>query len=205
VEKMMTNNEAAHQVRFLFDPICPWAYQASLWIREVAAVRPLNIEWGLLSLEFINRDKKDKKYLAPLRRNRKIFRLLERARQVGGNQALDQLYLGLGEARHERKRSLTDNKLLETVLTDTGLPLSLLEESRVNPDLDEQLDRSYAEDVSLGAFGVPTIYLDDSQSPFYGPLIEVVPTGEEAGQLWDHVSELIKLPYFFELKRGRAQ
>ena len=202
--KKMTNYEATHHVHFLFDPICPWAYQASLWIREVTNVRPVKIEWGLLSLEFINRDKKDDRYLAPLRRYRRTFRLLERARQVGGNLALDILYLTIGEARHERKRSLTDRKMLENSLEAAGLPLSMIEETRVDPDLDEQLERAYTDSVSRGAFGVPTIYLDDSQLPFYGPLIEVVPMGEEAGQLWDHISELISLPYFFELKRTRT-
>jgi 2-hydroxychromene-2-carboxylate isomerase len=199
----MTDPDVTHYVRFLFDPICPWAYQASLWIREVVKVRPLNIEWGLLSLEFINRDTKDDEYLTPLRRIRPTFRLLERARQVGGNQILDDLYLAIGDARHERKRSLTDRKMLEDALMGAGLPLSLIEETRVKPELDEQLDQAYATAVSQGAFGVPTLYLDDSQTPFYGPLIEVVPSGEEAGQLWDHVRGLIELPYFFELKRSR--
>ena len=200
----MNNTDSAHHVRFLFDPICPWAFQASLWIREVVKVRPLNIEWGLLSLEFINRDVKDDEYLAPLRRIRRTFRLLERARQVGGNQALDNLYLAIGEARHERNRSLTDKKMLEKALTSAGLPVSLLEETRTNHEIDEQLEKVYEQAVALGAFGVPTLFLNDGQTPFYGPLIEIVPTGEEAGQLWDHISALISLPYFYELKRGRA-
>ena len=200
----MNNTDSAHHVRFLFDPICPWAFQASLWIREVVKVRPLNIEWGLLSLEFINRDVKDDEYLAPLRRIRRTFRLLEQARQVGGNQALDDLYLAIGEARHERNRSLTDKKMLEKALTSAGLPVSLLEETRTNHEIDEQLEKVYEQAVALGAFGVPTLFLNDGQTPFYGPLIEIVPTGEEAGQLWDHISALISLPYFYELKRGRA-
>jgi len=200
----MNNTDAAHHIRFLFDPICPWAYQASLWIREVVKVRPLYIEWGLLSLEFINRDVKDDEYLAPLRRIRRTFRLLEQARQVGGNQALDDLYLAIGEARHERNRSLTDKKMLEKALTSAGLSVSLFEETRTNHEIDEQLENAYKQAVALGAFGVPTLFLDDGHTPFYGPLIEIVPTGEEAGQLWDHISALISLPYFYELKRGRA-
>lgn len=200
----MTDIETSHHIRFLFDPICPWAFQASLWIREAAQVRALTIEWGLLSLEFINRDTKDDEYLAPLRRIRRTFRLLERARQVGGNQALDNLYLAIGEARHERNRSLTDQKMLETALTSAGLPISLLEETRTNHEVDEQLENAYAQSVAQGAFGVPTLYINDGQTPFYGPLIEIVPTGEKAGQLWDHISALINLPYFYELKRGRT-
>ena len=200
----MTNSDVTHHVRFLFDPICPWAYQASLWIREVAKVRPLNIEWGLLSLEFINRDTKDDEYLAPLRRNRRTIRLLEHTRQVGGNQALDDLYLDIGEARHERNRSLTDQKMLEKALASAGLPISLLEATRTNQEIDEQLELAYAQATAQGAFGVPTLFLNDGQTPFYGPLIEIVPSGEEAGQLWDHTSALISLPYFYELKRGRS-
>jgi len=200
----MTNYDVTHHVRFLFDPICPWAYQASLWIREVAKVRPLNIEWGLLSLEFINRDTKDDEYLAPLRRNRLTFRLLEYARQVGGNKALDDLYLAIGEARHERNRSLTDQKMLEKALASAGLPISLLEATRTNQKIDEQLELAYAQATAKGAFGVPTLFLNDGQTPFYGPLIEIVPTGDEAGQLWDHTSAMISLPYFYELKRGRS-
>jgi len=200
----MTNTEATHHVRFLFDPICPWAYQTSLWIREAIQVRPLTIEWGLLSLEFINREKKDDAYLAPLRRNRWTFRLLERARQIGGNQAIDDLYLAIGEARHDRNRSLTDQKMLEQALTSAGLSTSLLEETRTNQEIDEQLEHAYSQAVSQGAFGVPSLFLNDGQTPFYGPLLEIVPTGEEAGQLWDHISSLISLPYFYELKRGRT-
>jgi hypothetical protein len=94
--------------------------------------------------------------------------------------------------------------MLEMALQGVGLPLSIIEETQMDPELDEHLDCIYAAAVSHGAFGVPTLYLDDSQTPFYGPLIEVIPSVEEAGQLWDHVSALIKLPYFFELKRGRT-
>jgi protein-disulfide isomerase-like protein with CxxC motif len=199
----MTNNNHTHQVRFLFDPICPWAYQASLWIREAAKVRPIQITWGLLSLEFINRDKKDDQYLLPLRRNRSTFRLLEQVRQIGGNQALDKLYLAIGAARHEQNRSLTDQNMLQNALETCGLPNSLLNETRISPELDEQIENSCALAVAQGAFGVPSLYINEIQTPYYGPLIEVVPRDEEAGELWDHVLGLVNLPYFFELKRSR--
>jgi hypothetical protein len=70
--------------------------------------------------------------------------------------------------------------------------------------MDGVLEARYAQFVEQGAFGVPTLFIDDRPDPFYGPLIDVVPTGEAAGELWDHVSALIRLPYFYELKRNRA-
>ena len=193
----------ATHVRFLFDPICPWAYRASLWIRAAANTRSLEIEWGLLSLEYINRDKMEAARLDLLRQNRWAMRLLANAARAGGNQAMGDLYLAVGKARHERRQALDDPKILAGALEQAGLPAQLLEESRVDGSLDASLEEDYAQAVRLRAFGVPTLFLDDSGSPFYGPLIDVVPQGEEAGKLWDYVSGLMQLPYFYELKRNR--
>ena len=42
-------------VDFHFDVMCPWAYQASLWIREVREHAGIDIRWRFFSLEEINR------------------------------------------------------------------------------------------------------------------------------------------------------
>src|SRR3954447_17728910 len=42
-------------VEFFFDPICPWAYQTSRWIREVRARTGVAVRWRFFSLEEINR------------------------------------------------------------------------------------------------------------------------------------------------------
>jgi hypothetical protein len=39
---------------FYFDPMCPYAYQTSLWIREVRRQRDLDIAWRFFSLEEVN-------------------------------------------------------------------------------------------------------------------------------------------------------
>jgi 2-hydroxychromene-2-carboxylate isomerase len=191
-------------VRFLFDPACPWAYRASQWIREAAKTRSLEIEWGLLSLEHINWDKMKAAYLGLLRQNRWAMRLLAKARQVGGNQAMGNLYFAIGKARHERHQALNNLKMLAGALEQVGLPAEMLEESREDDTLDAKLEEDYARAVNMGAFGVPTLILDNGSSPYYGPLIEVVPRGEEAGKLWDCVSGLMQMPYFCELKRSRG-
>ena len=38
-------------VRFYFDVMCPWAYQASVWVREVRQVRDVDVSWGFFSEE----------------------------------------------------------------------------------------------------------------------------------------------------------
>ena len=51
-------------------------------------------------------------------------------------------------------------------------------------------------------FGVASLVIDGSE-PVFGPVIIPVPTGEEAGELWDHVAAMSTKGYFFELKRTR--
>ena len=42
-------------VEFWFDPMCPYAYQTSVWIRRVREQVPMQITWRFFSLEEINR------------------------------------------------------------------------------------------------------------------------------------------------------
>lgn len=198
---MVTNRSNPSSVRFLFDPACPWAYRASTWVREVAEVLPLEIQWELFSLEYINRDQGKAAQLERLSQNRQSLRLLARAEEIEGQAGIDALYLELGCARHERKEALSDEGVLARALATVGLPITLLAETRSDPELDARLEVKYAAAIAAGAFGVPTLFINDSPTPFYGPLIDVVPTGIEAARLWEHVSALAALPYFYELKR----
>src|SRR5271165_386958 len=42
-------------VDFHFDPMCPFAYQTSVWIRDVRAQLGIDVRWRFFSLEEINR------------------------------------------------------------------------------------------------------------------------------------------------------
>ena len=42
-------------IEFFFDPMCPWAYQTSVWIRDVRSQIGLDITWRFFSLEEVNR------------------------------------------------------------------------------------------------------------------------------------------------------
>ena len=69
--------------------------------------------------------------------------------------------------------------------------------------IEESRPASASEAVGdVEAFGVPTIILPSGRGMF-GPVVAQAPTGEEAGELWDHVRWLIDRDGFFELKRER--
>ena len=42
-------------VDFHFDVMCPWAYQTSVWMREVRRLTDVDVRWRFFSLEEINR------------------------------------------------------------------------------------------------------------------------------------------------------
>jgi hypothetical protein len=56
-----------------------------------------------------------------------------------------------------------------------------------------------------GAFGVPTIVLDEGEGPaIFGPVIYDLPDDGDAVELWRHSTWLVRNSNFAELKRGRG-
>jgi hypothetical protein len=189
-------------VIFYFDPICPWAWRTSLWIREAALVRPLTIEWRLFSLKAINEGHDRIPKIHAL--SDKPFKVLLAARQEGGNEAIDRLYRTIGEARHDQEKDISDDEILSENLRKAELDIALLQRALDDPNIDDELRREHKEAAArYGAFGVPLLVIHGQQTGFFGPVISSVPTGEDAGLLWDHVSWFLDQPWFYELKRGR--
>ena len=92
------------RVQFHFDVMCPWAYQTSLWMREVRDIADVEVDWRFFSLEEINRAE-GKKH--PWERAwsygwsmMRIGALLRRTDMA----LLDQWYLATGNALHVEGR-----------------------------------------------------------------------------------------------------
>ena len=47
----MTGKDTAN---FWFDPLCPWAWITSRWMLEVEKVRPVRVDWRIMSLAYLN-------------------------------------------------------------------------------------------------------------------------------------------------------
>ncbi|MEJ5376068.1 MAG: DsbA family protein [bacterium] len=190
-------------VKVAVDPLCPWSWRVAQWLKEVRGVRSLGVEWALLSLEYLNRERPDHPMMSRFRSNRAAMRLMHMTRGRGGNLKLEELYFALGEAIHERGEDPQEEGVLVEVLGKVGLPQKWALEALQDRDLDQELWGLYAELCTTGAFGVPTIFFGPSMTPYYGPVISKVPRGEQAGELWDHVAGLACHEYFYELKRPR--
>src|SRR5437016_5788308 len=51
---MIGSVRSMEQIRFHFDPRCPWCYQTSRWARRLEALGEVAIDWALFSLEVVN-------------------------------------------------------------------------------------------------------------------------------------------------------
>jgi 2-hydroxychromene-2-carboxylate isomerase len=188
-------------VDFYFDPSCPWAWRTALWIQEVEKVRPIEVTWKFLSLAKINEegDYARDSHAA----SHATFPLLARARERFGNDAVCRLYVALGQARHEHKESLGDPEVIERCLKEAGLDPAWRTEAASDPGMEERIMTEHQEALARhGAFGVPTISVAGKKG-FFGPVINSVPEGEDAGELWDHVAWLAARDDVFEYKRSR--
>ena len=190
-------------LKFYFDPACPWAWRTALWVREVQQMRPLQVQWKLFSLTEIHRG--DDVPAAEQPPTDPVMRALVQARRQGGNEAVERLYLALGRARHERRENLKNEGVVEAALEEAGLPRSLLRQALDDPSTEQEALAEHRESVEeFGAFGVPWLILGSRSFGLFGPVISEVPRGDAALALWDHVAWLLEQPHFYELKRERA-
>jgi 2-hydroxychromene-2-carboxylate isomerase len=190
---------------FYFDPACGWAWRTSLWIREVATKRPINVTWRVVSLGVINAPE-DGRSGPPMGqvRGARAVRTLIQAQRHGGNAAVDRLYVSYGNANHGRGDDMNDPPVHERCLDEAGLPPDLhsiaLDDATTET---EMVDATRAAMHKLRLFGVPTLALSGSDVGVFGPVIHPVPVGQEALDLWDYVRFSLERPYLYEMKRAR--
>ncbi|HET7483600.1 MAG TPA: DsbA family protein [Actinomycetota bacterium] len=193
------------RIRFHFDPRCPWAWQTSKWMRDVAARRGLDIDWRLFSLAVINAAEGEANPLHdPDAKGTPALRTLALVQKEAGSEAVGRLYETMGTRLHERKEAPT-GETLSGALEDAGLDPGIVARALDDPSTVDIVMRDHDAVVTeVGAFGVPTIVLESSGRGIFGPVLTRPPATEElADQLWDHVRWLIDAEGFYELKRER--
>jgi len=108
---------------------------------------------------------------------------------------VENLYMVLGDALHGQRED-GNEMLLRSTLIAAGLPETLYAESQADRTYEQELVAEHQQAVEeLGAFGVPTLRLPGSAISFFGPVVDPVPPGAAAVELWEHVQWSLGQPY----------
>ncbi len=208
-------------INFYFDPVCPFAWMTSKWVRQVQAQRDYTVDWRFISLRLINSEvdydahfppEYDAGHTAGLR----LLRVAARARAEHGREAMGPLYAAFGahifdtapaddnETQRELHQRRGSRAFVEPILAEAGLPRGLTD-ALEDQSWDEQIRNEGDQALALTGkdVGTPIIHFQPPAGvAFFGPVISRLPAGDQAGQLWDHVVALASFPGFAELKRS---
>ncbi|MDT0406047.1 mycothiol-dependent nitroreductase Rv2466c family protein [Streptomyces edwardsiae] len=208
----MSDKSPATPVDFWFDPLCPWAWMTSRWVREVEKVRDIEVRWHLMSLAVLNEDKLDE-LPAEYREMLEVkawgpVRVVIAAQQEHGPEVLGDLYTALGTRIHNQAEG-PGRETVAAALKDVGLPESLLEHWDSTP-YEAELRASHKEGIDkVGQeVGTPVIAVPGpggEEIAFFGPVVTPAPQGEEAARLWDGTLAVASVPGFYEIKRTRTK
>ena len=88
-------------IHFYFDPVCPFAWMTSKWVRMVQAQRAYTVDWRFISLRMINAavdydSHFPAGYEAGHSAGLKLLRVAARTRAEHGRDAVGPLYAALG-------------------------------------------------------------------------------------------------------------
>ena len=194
---------------FHFDVICPWAYQTSLWMREVQDRQGLEVDWRFFSLEEINR-LEGKKH--PWEREwsygwsmMRIGALLKREDPVLN----DAWYLRSGTALHVEGRKPHRPEVARELLVEMDLDPGLVDLALADESTHDDVRNDHDQVVSMGGWGVPTLVFpgaeDDDSRKLFGPVLIDPPTGEAADRLWNLVLGWLEVPHLFEMQRPKTE
>jgi 2-hydroxychromene-2-carboxylate isomerase len=208
-------------VDFHFDIMCPWAYQASLWMREVRDQLKLDVGWRFFSLEEINRAEGKKhpwerewSYGWSMMRVGALLRRIDPA-------LLDRWYFAAGTALHVDGRKPHRREVAEELLGQLGLDPALVREAIEDPTTHDEVRADHERVTGLGGWGVPTLVFDGdgdgdgdgsssgsgsgSERALFGPVLIDPPAGEAAIRLWRLLTGWLEFPALFEVQRPKSQ
>jgi 2-hydroxychromene-2-carboxylate isomerase len=199
-------------LHFYFDPVCPFAWMTSKWVRIVAAQRDYCVDWRFIALRMVNENVDYEAQFPPEYMGLHIagLRLLRVAAQVRaehGRPAVGAYYAALGTAMWDSGRAWANPgslQLVEQVLGQAGLPVEL-SGALDNDSFDDVLRQETNQALMLTGkdVGTPILHFQPPDGvAFFGPVISRLPTEAAALDLWEHVIGLARFPGFAEMKRS---
>jgi hypothetical protein len=206
--------DPAANLHFYFDPICPFAWITSKWVRRVAAQRSYTVDWRFISLRLVNANLNysaqfPADYEAGHTAGLHLLRVAARTRAEHGREAVGRYYDELGQATFEtservRGPQAATEEFLASVMSSAELPSSLagaLTEEQWDAVISAETDEALS--LTGKDVGTPILHFSPPDgTALFGPVISRLPNDEDALRLWDHVVALSEFPGFAELKRS---
>ncbi|MGY1840388.1 MULTISPECIES: mycothiol-dependent nitroreductase Rv2466c family protein [unclassified Modestobacter] len=203
-------------LNFYFDPVCPFAWMTSKWVRLVQSQRDYTVDWRFISLRLVNAHvdydaQFPPEYEAGHTAGLRLLRVAARTRDEHGRAAVGTLYEAIGQRVFDtapdpgaRDGDRGTRGYLTPVLERAGLPVELadaLEDTSYDAVVQAETDEALA--LTGKDVGTPILHVQPPAGlAFFGPVISRLPAEEDAVRLWDHVVGLAGFPGFAELKRS---
>jgi 2-hydroxychromene-2-carboxylate isomerase len=206
-----------YDLHFYFDPVCPFAWLTSKWVRVVAAQRDYSVDWRFISLRILNAHIDYASHFPPNYEDghtagQRLLRVAARVRAEHGRDAVGPFYEAIGTRIFDTSRDVdplsasdqASRPTLEPLLRDAGLPTDLAE-ALDDQTRDDEIRADTEEALALTGrdVGTPILHFQPpGGTAFFGPVISRLPSADEASELWDHVIALAAFPGFAEIKRS---
>lgn len=205
-------------IHFYFDPVCPFCWMTSKWVRTVQAQRGYTVEWRFISLRLVNAGvdydtQFPPEYEAGHMAGLRLLRMAARTRAEHGSDAVARLHTALGGHIFDRDPvpdTAADHgyrgtrEFVEPVLAEADLPSELadaLDDDRHDAEVRVETEEALA--LTGRDVGTPILHFEPPEGvAFFGPVISRLPDEDQALELWDHVLGLARFPGFAELKRS---
>jgi protein-disulfide isomerase-like protein with CxxC motif len=145
---MAADTQDREEMQFWFDPLCPWAWITSRWMLEVEKVRPVTVDWRIMSLAYLNLVQHEGKglneeYLERMAKAWGPIRVVAAAAAEAGPGVLGPLYTAIGTRFHNEGRR-EDPAVIPEALAEVGLPASLAAAAG-STEFDDAIKKSHNE------------------------------------------------------------
>ncbi len=192
------------RVDFWFDPLCPWCWITSRWILEAEKVRPIDVNFHIMSLAVLNEGKDIPRGVS--RGAQGCVAPGPRHRAAAAHKGDEILAPALHRDGHTNPQpGIKDfDEVIAGALAELGLDASLAQAAD-SEEFDDAIRKSHHEGMDKVGddVGTPTIHVNGVA--FFGPVLSRIPRGEDAGKVWDGALALASYPHFYEIKRSRTE